>query len=104
MKILLHSFGIQTGYYVSTDCPMSITVGLGATEMPRGMPQYRLILSFAWRWPQVLWTEDKFEQRFLDRGLLAPNLGIASSAWTGRSRTVRAVVWDRYWSVMRFPV
>lgn len=101
MKLLLHSFGLQTGYHVATDCPMSITVGLGSTGMPRGMPQYRLILSFAWHWPKIIWDEDKFEQRFLDRGLLAPRMGIASSAWTGRSRTVRGVVWVRHWSVKR---
>lgn len=98
MQILRRHFALQLGYDISTDCWHGITLALGARDGTGS--RYRLILSFSFDWPQIVWRDEVWvinEPGYI-RGLPVARRGVRSSAWTGRQQHVAAIVWNRYFS------
>lgn len=100
MQILRRHFALQVGYDVSTGCRYGVTLGLGARD-GKGS-RYRLILSFSFDWPQIVWRDEVWvinEPGYI-RGLPVARRGVPSSIWTGRRYSVAEWMWPRHWGAI----
>lgn len=100
--------GIQTATLGPHTCAASIYIGWGIADVGQRAPGrlrnasvYRYSIHVAWDWtPTVQRQHEDWEQWYADRGMLAPRLGIRSSAWTGRRETVYDWAW-KWWAEVR---
>lgn len=90
-------FAMNWGYNFTHDLPASFAIGLIANPgwaQGEMRPRWRFLIGASWSWlPQIVWLQEEWDHKFIERGLIVPNLGYRSSTWTGRKFTVHSWSW-----------
>ncbi len=95
-------FALQWGYAFWCDMEAGFTLCLFARRYTDAGPykasRYKLTVEVGWNWrPTIVWREEawRINEPGTIRGMPLARPGVASSAWTGRARSVERVYWDR---------